>query len=505
MKQITQLGTGGVNYDTPSTALPENMFTDVRNVRFNNNAVETIKGESVYRTLTNVTPDHGIAWKRPDGQYDIFLKDGKVVGVSSLDGTEYILMNSGSYVDSRWQTSYFNGGYAVIFNNGESTPLYILYGNGINALTEFPGWNYTSGTTVVAKVIRPLGYSLIAANLTTSSGSIVVYAPSTIRISVQADTGSFPTIWEPGLTTDTADEFEINSISPILDMAELRNNMYIYTEDSIHVVSISSGITRVQPYNTSYGILNTDCVVELDGKHIVVDKNDIYTHNGSGSIESLAAFRIKDYFFSNLNKSCINKVVMKRIPYYNEVWICYPKGVSTKCNEALIYNYKNNTWSIRDLPNIDYLFNSDNTTSPINTAVVYMVGGTTKVLTTDSGYQMWNGSALANFTSYAAREKINSGDILSNIHISSITPVLEDTTATTVNIHVVGSNNANTAVDWSNSSGRDITVLKPTELTNESYKVDPRVSGRLLSYKVSGVGYWRMPLIGLEVIPKDHR
>ena len=29
-----------------------------------------------------------------------------------------------------------------------------------------------------------------------------------------------------------------------------------------------------------------------------------------------------------------------------------PKGTNTKCTEALIYNYKLNNWTIRDLDNI---------------------------------------------------------------------------------------------------------------------------------------------------------
>jgi hypothetical protein len=501
MKQILQLGDGGVNYDSPAVSLPENVFTDVRNVRFTDAAVETIKGESVFKTLTTVTPDHGISWKRPDGIFDIFLKDGKVVRLNG--NTEFTMLDSGSYANSTWQSTYFNGGYAVVFNNGVSTPLYALFG-GVDTLAEIPGWNY--GTTVTtAKVIRALGYSLVAANLTIVDGVTTTYAPSTIRISVQAATGGFPAVWEPGLTTDTADEFEINSTSPILDMVELKNNMYVYTEDSIHVLSISTGLTRVQPYSKSYGILNIGCVIEVDGKHIAVDNSDIYMHNGSGNIESIGSSRIKKYLFNNINKAYLSKVFMTKNPYYYEVWICYPKGISTKCNEAIVFNYKNNTWTVRDLPNIDYMFNSYNTAITNNTSVMYMVGSTATVLVADSGYSMWDGAALQPFASRVERVNMYAGDALGTIHISSITPILEDSTVSELSVHVVGNNNSNTAADWSNSSGRDITILKPLIATNESYKVDPRNSGRFINYRVSGIGYWRMPIIGLEVAQKDRR
>ena len=56
--------------------------------------------------------------------------------------------------------------------------------------------------------------------------------------------------------------------------------MYVYSSDSIHVLSIKGGTSVVQPYAKGYGILNTNCVVEFDGRHFVVDRNDIYTHTG---------------------------------------------------------------------------------------------------------------------------------------------------------------------------------------------------------------------------------
>ena len=41
----------------------------------------------------------------------------------------------------------------------------------------------------------------------------------------------------------------------------------------------------------------------------------------------------------------------------NEVWICYPKTGATNGlpNEALIWNYLDNTWSLRELPGVNYI------------------------------------------------------------------------------------------------------------------------------------------------------
>jgi hypothetical protein len=507
---IQDLGKGGLNTDVPPMVLPPNVFTDCLNVRFDDESVQTITGETTSRVVP-IAPNYGIHWRRPDQGYNIFAKNGTIVRVDSA-GNQSTMFNSASsiYNDSDWQGTLFNGGYAIVLNNGKSTPLYCLFGSpsADTAFLELPGWNYISGLTVTAKVIRSVNYSLVAANLTLNQSGTITYAPSTIRISVQAAPGAIPTVWEPGLTTDTADEFELNTTSPILDMQELRGNMFIYSSDSISVLSIGLQ-TRVSPYSKSYGILSTDCVIEVDGKHFVVDRNDIYVHNGSGSIESIADFRIKKYFFSNLNKDAIDKVHVVKNPFNKEIWINFPKGNSTVCNESLIFNYKNNTWTKRTLASVTYSFNGPSNISnqfQYGKEVLYMTTNSTQTLVTDDNYLMWNGTALANFNSYVEKKKLNTGFLEGSTLISSIYPVFDKVpNDSEITITVTGQNNYLEDESFNNSSGRDNFVFKPNELTNAGYKVDPRVLGRVLNYKISSNGYWRLATAVIEAKASDRR
>ncbi len=508
--QITDLGSGGIVKDIPAVLLPLNTFSDGRNVRFRNKAVETILGEALYRNLSTVTPEHGIHWRRPDQGYDIFLKDGKIVRVDAA-GNESTMLDSADakYSSSKWQSTYFNGGFAVVVNNGKSTPLYTLFGDLVAGSTfqELPGWNYLSGLTVTAKVVRSLNYSLIAANLTLTQDSVVTNAPSTIRVSVQAATGAIPNIWQPGLNTDTADEFEINSTSEILDMHELRGNMYIYSSDTIHVLSIRNGISQLQPYSSSYGILNTDCVTEFEGQHFVVDRNDVYVHNGSGQIKSIIEEKNKTYLFNAINPDASNKVFVYRNTPFKEIWICYPKGTATKCNEAAIFNYLTGTWTFRDLPNVDFIFRSFNTN---NTAYKYSVErpcfvmSTAQTLSGDRGYQMYNGTTLVDFTSYVERKKLNSGDASNLMFINSLYPVFDNIEPDIV-IHfdTQGQNTPLPEPDYSHPRAR--TTFSPEDPRNDGYKVDPHQSGRFFNYKISSTGYWRLALIGLDMQPQGRR
>jgi hypothetical protein len=510
--QIKELGRGGLNTDIPAMLIPMNTFSDVLNVRFNNEAIETITGETTSRVVS-IAPNYGIHWQRPDQSYNIFMRDGQAVRVDAGGNTSIMLdVSSSGYTNSDWQGTLFNGGFAVIVNNGRTTPLYCLY-NDITAGSTFqplPNWNYISGLTVTAKVIRSLNYSLIAANLSLTQGGTTTYAPGTIRISVQAATGSVPSVWLPGLTTDTADEFELSSTSPVLDMAELRGSMFVYSSDSISIVSIGAA-TKVSTYSKTYGILSTDCVTEFDGRHFVVGSSDIYIHNGSGSIDSIADFRIKDYFFNNVNQDAINKVHVTKDTSRKEIWLCYPKGASTNCTEALIYHYKNNTWTKRSLSNISYSFTGPNNvggTWLYGQPVVYMTTSSSQTLVTDKNYLMWNGAALATYESYIERKKLNTGDVTGSTLISAIYPIFDHVPSNAnITIRIQGQNNYVKDVDLSVDAVdlKDTFTFLPNNEKSQGYKVDPRVNGRVLNYRITSTGYWRLASFSLDVKPADRR
>jgi len=572
-EQIKELGRGGLNTDVSPMLLPMNVFTDVMNVRFDDEAVQTITGERSY-TL-NDDSQHGLHWRTPDGGKNVYVSyDRPLTGVrvTSEDAQGNItdispLVPAGFASDSGnvIQSCTFNGGYAVIINDGQNTPHYSLYGDAVSEanITPLPGWNYVSGTFVSCKVMRPLNYALVAANLTIKVDNgpsyDYTYAPGTIRISVQAATGSIPTIWQPGLTTDTADEFELSSTSPILDMLELRGNMFVYSQEEINILTIGAS-TRVSPYSKTYGILTTGCVCEYDGNHLVVGNGDIYTHNGSGNIQSLADWRIKKYFFDNLDTTFSKNVHVVKDSYNKEIWIAYPKkqdsyGNTTgfsgidlqgKCTEALIYQYKNNTWTKRQLFPTNHLF-----TGPDNTAtypdfsagsfdytrtMVYMLcrapvdSGTITNLITDNSYSMaslvnipdygpgpYSWPLTANYgtapffvpvKAYVEKKKLNTGDVTGSSLISAIYPMIDIAPVdANIDIRVTGQNNyiEDSDLSLTDQGSKDLFTFLPYNHQAQGYKVEPRTNGRLLNFRITGIGHWRLPTLSFDLRPADRR
>ncbi len=354
-------------------------------------------------------------------------------------------------------------------------------------------------------VIRSFGSFLVAGNLkeSTSDGTINEM-PGVVRTSDVAVPGSVPQNWNPfAAGTNTADEFTLSDTSTVQDMLELQGNMYIYTNTSIHNLRLTnSTVTPVAftPVTSQYGCQTTEGVIEFDGKHLVVGSNDIYLFSGNpGNITSIADSRIRDYFYANLNNAAANNLFTLRNQANDEIWICYPKGASTKCNEALIYNFRLNNWTIRDLTGIISgviapvigAGTSDAerpwTTSTVNFNKLFPVlaqvctSGTSNsgssILAADVGYQHRSlANAAANYTSYLERESMSMTPEFYTEQFHSIALLTQG--AGTLNVKTISSNAPASTIDFSSPT------VTGTFAIATAYKSDARLNGRFLSYRI---------------------
>tara|TARA_R110000803_G_scaffold192575_2_gene255442 strand:+ start:640 stop:2805 length:2166 start_codon:yes stop_codon:yes gene_type:complete len=155
---ITGLNAVGLVKDTPAIALPTNAFSDVLNVRFNNGCVEKIPGEA--KLFSSFTGDaivgsliHIAWWANPNltptnGYYVVVATDNttdRVYIVRASDGNTKDL-ELDVPTGGNWQHTVYQGGYAIIINNGVARPWYILDSTGNTDMSildafELPGWD----------------------------------------------------------------------------------------------------------------------------------------------------------------------------------------------------------------------------------------------------------------------------------------------------------------------------------------------------------------------------
>ena len=171
-----------------------------------------------------------------------------------------------------------------------------------------------------------------------------------VRTSDVAIPGAIPNNWNPfAAGVSTADEFTLSETNIIQDMKSLQGNMYIYTTSSIHVMRLTGNVNApvsFAPVSDAYGVISADVITEYDGKHFVIGSNDIYLFAGHpANIQSVADSRVRAYFYDNLNPIHEQQLFTLLNPGQDEIWICYPtiQSLSGECNEALIWNYRDNT------------------------------------------------------------------------------------------------------------------------------------------------------------------
>jgi hypothetical protein len=106
------------------------------------------------------------------------------------------------------------------------------------------------------------------------------------------------------------------------------------------------------------GVLNTNCIVEVEGKHYVFGSDDIYVHDGSTK-KSLADNRVRRRIFKNLDINKKSRCFVLHDSVANLIYFSYytrqneANFANTQfCNRAAVYNYRADTWSFMDLPNV---------------------------------------------------------------------------------------------------------------------------------------------------------
>jgi hypothetical protein len=139
-----------------------------------------------------------------------------------------------------------------------------------------------------------------------------------------------------------------------MDIVSLQGTAMVYTTNSIHSITYDSrGNVSDQVVAEGYGAIETGCVLEFDGKHIVIGADDIYMFGGHpGSIQSICNGKIRDYFYDNLSPTpaYLDNIFMVRDTLLDEIHIYYPTKLSPNgfCDEYLAWNYRNNTWTINE-------------------------------------------------------------------------------------------------------------------------------------------------------------
>lgn len=356
---VRDLGGAGIIADIHPYDLPPNVFSAGVNVRFENG---TVSRGPVARDVFDLTgydadfhPDFSLTIPaQSSGAESIvvvnkdFSKVFSIIGDTVSDVTPPAVFVSGS--DEPF-THDFLGSVAYL-NKRSNVP---MMKSGADAtFVPIPAWDASWRCTVM----RAYKDFLIA--LDVKKGAVEY--PQMIKWSDIAQFGSAPPSWDETSTTNSAGENVLNQMrGSVIDGCVLRDTFMVYGENEVWAMAYTGGpfVFDFRKRFNDVGVINVNCVVEVDGMHYVFDRNDIVMHDGAQKT-SIAHGKVKDFIFDGLMRDRQYQCFVTHNPKLNEIMFCYPSqdrlvgfnGAADGCNRAASYNYKRQSWTFYDLPNV---------------------------------------------------------------------------------------------------------------------------------------------------------
>lgn len=332
----------GLNLDGFPHELAPQEWSGGRNIRFRDGYAEKSQGDARV---------HGDLLAEP---YGLFPTQGAMgrfwvyAGLSTLSAVQNdihtdITRTAGPYTGTaadRWNGGVLSG--VLVVNNGVDVPQYWGGDPGVRA-ADLPAWPATLRT----KILRPFRNFIFALNNTDNGTNM----PYSVRWSHPADPGTLPVSYDLADPTKDAGQFDLaDTDDHIVDGVPLGERLIVYKENSIWALDYVGApyIWSSKPIDTTVGALGQDCVVKHPLGHAILTQGDVVNFDGA-TATSIADGRVRRWLFNNLNADQYQRSFAVPNVRRNEAWFCVPQTGSDWPNTALIWNWKDGTWAIRDL------------------------------------------------------------------------------------------------------------------------------------------------------------
>jgi hypothetical protein len=282
----------------------------------------------VQGTLYDITPV-GFVVGIPDtttasGSYGAGVYGGGSYGVGSV---------TSALIDAdTWQLDTF-GDYLVGVSTSDKKP-YIWLGNTANPAVVIDISAATGApTTTAALVVTPEKFLMA---LGTSNQRRISWASQAAY-----------NVWGP-LVTNSAGGYDLATDGRIMTGQRTKNETLIWTDVDVHAARYVGGLAiyRFDQVGDKCGIISRKAKTVVDTTAFWMGKNSFFMYDGF--VRSLNS-EVSDYVFNDFNTTQAAKVWSMSVAEFGEVWWFYPSSASTECDRYVVYNYRENHWTIGQL------------------------------------------------------------------------------------------------------------------------------------------------------------
>ena len=515
-RSIGPAGGVGVNKDISSKLLKPEAWTAALNVRFLDAMAYQYLGHAEIYPGAAVVPFHVFPVTISGQRYWIYASLEKVYAVAGVAGAvvHTNLTRQTAGVDTNYAatpnswTSTIIGGIPVLNPGNTVDPPQRWDLNLANRFQALDNWP----SNTFCKSMRSFKNQLVALNVREGSTDY----PYMVWWSHPADPGSVPGSWAYDDPTLDGGRFDlVEGYDPIVDGLQLRDSLMIYKEASVYRLDYVGGtfINQSSKVLGTSGAMNRNCIVELDGFHMLLTNQDVVIHDGQTPVSALDKQTRRELFRTIDNDNYYRSFVVKN-PFLNEVFICYPQAGSQYPDRALVWNYNDKTSSFREIPNLNHAafgpvqassaqswnpdlspWDSDNTlwSGPEYTpdaARVMMASNDQKLYLLDSS-TTFNG-AIPN--AYVERRGLSWWPLERRSMVRKVRPHISGQVGATVLV----------SVGHANDPYSDPVYSSPVPyVIGSGNDVDVTVDGRYIAIKFeTGTAYeWRLDAYDMDVVP----
>lgn len=342
------IGQVGVVKDLPDHEIDPRAWSDVRNIRFKDAKLVRPYGNTQYAGTLSGIPYWVMAVQ--SGAFGLYVYSSltKLYATDGAAHAEVTRAVGGDYTVDK--NKLWNGGtlaqIPVITNETDVPQMWLSpsLGSDFANLSNWPAGDR-------CRIIKPFKSFLVAAAITRGG---VTY-PHLVKWSHPAVPGAVPSSWDETSPTLQAGEVELVDELPggIRDGLGLRDTFVIYKDNSTWGMQFIGGsnVFRFFPIFLQSGIISSHCVAEINNgaAHFVATGDDFIVHDGQNA-KNVFNRKLKAWINSQLPTAKADRCFCVTKPKENEVWFCFPEAGGEFATLAAVYNWADDTASIRSLP-----------------------------------------------------------------------------------------------------------------------------------------------------------
>jgi len=351
---IRDIGTKGLNSDMAPWELGPEFISYGLNFKATANFLETQNSNVLFTTppapaVGNFDSGHILSVRVSSGEFWLNLgrqsvqvyDGGNWFDISSTVGYATLLAGD----QFKWSSCLL--GSIPIINNELTSPEYWSPQSTAQIMQPLdfsPGVDWLTANKSM-KVIRSHKNFLFALNLTEGG----IEQPSSYRWSHPADNNGLPFTWdETDISAIASKEQILGDSGAIVDGLTLRDSFVIYSERGVNI--LEPGNTEFPFINrklsSTYGLLNKNSLVEVNGVHYFLSEGDILRNDGN-KIESIGYNRIRRQLNGQRNQAFSDRSFAVLSKIEKEIWFVIAEGTSEYPSTAYVYNWDTGSWSIK--------------------------------------------------------------------------------------------------------------------------------------------------------------